>query len=108
MTHNEKETNLRQASVKTTNVWIGHMLTGVFASIYYSNKTKNWLPTGISSAIAFVTLPMLAVDPTGLLWSVAPAVTGAAMVCTRADNKRKEMGISMPEEARFKLDTGDF
>ena len=30
------------------------------------------------------------------------------MVCTRADNKRKEMGISMPEEARFKLDRGDF
>ena len=40
--------------------------------------------------------------------SVAPAVAGVAMVCTRADNKHKKMRISMPEEARFKLDTGDF
>ena len=66
----DRETNLRQASVKTTNVWISYMLGGVLASIYYGNKTRNWIPTGISTAVAVVTLPLLAIDPTTLTWSI--------------------------------------
>ena len=103
----DHETDLRQASVKTTNVWISYMVGGVLASIYYGNKTRNWIPTGISTAVAVVTLPLLAIDPTTLTWSIAPAATGAAMVCTRANNKRKELGVTLPEEARYLLSKKD-
>ena len=51
----DRVTNLRQASVKNTNVWISYMVGGVLASLYYANKTRNWIPTGISTAVAVVT-----------------------------------------------------
>ena len=104
----DTENSLRQAAVKTTNVWIAHMLAGVFASLYYGNKTKNWVPTAVATGVAVVSFPIIFLEATGLLWSIAPAATGAAMVCTRANNKRKELGLNLPEEAVFKLEKGEF
>ena len=104
----DTENSLRQAAVKTTNVWIAHMLVGVLASLYYGNKTKNWVPTAVATGVAVVSFPLIIVENTGLLWAVTPAATSAAMVCTRANNKRKEFGLNMPEEAVYKLERGEF
>ena len=70
-------------------MWIAHMLAGVFASSTTA-KNQNWVPTAVIS-VAVVSLPIIFVE-TGLLWGIAPAAASAAMVCTRANNKRKELG----------------
>ena len=104
----EAMNNLRQASVKTTNVWISHLLVGLIASIYYGNKTKNWVPTAVASGVAVVSLPIILIENSRILFSLVPASTGAAMVCTRANSKRKELGLNLPEEAVYKLEKGEF
>ena len=106
-THKKAEANLKQAQIKSGNVFWGHFFGGPIASFYYANKTSNWVPTMVASGVAIVTLPMAVIDA-GFTFCIAPAVVSGAMLINKANSKREELGIVMPEEAVYKLERGDF
>ena len=105
MKHSEFQTNLEKlndaklARVRVGTSWLFHFFTiAPIASIVYSAKTNYWVPTLAATGVAAVTLPISIFDY-GITFAIAPPVTSAVLLQTKAQEKRRKLGIVGPEEA---------
>ena len=92
------ERDVKQAAVRQVICGFTHALFGPGASIYYSAKTGYWLPT-LAGTGAFVVAVPLALLDFGFTAAVAPPTVSALMVITASNEKRRRLGITMPEQA---------
>ena len=92
------ERDVKQAAVRQVVCGFTHALFGPGASIYYSAKTGYWLPTLAATGSFFVAVPLALVD-FGFTAAVAPPTVSALMVITQSQEKRRRLGITMPEQA---------
>jgi hypothetical protein len=75
-----------------------HFLLSPVASIYYGSKTGYWMPTLAATGIAVVAVPFAVID-LGFTFAVAPPLTSCLMMCNKSSEKRRQLGILMPEQA---------
>ena len=92
------ERDVKQAAVRQVICGFTHALFGPGASIYYSAKTGYWLPT-LAGTGAFVVAVPLALLDFGFTAAVAPPTVSALMVITASNEKRRRLGITLPEQA---------
>ena len=98
-TNLEKLNDAKLARVRVGFSWIIHLFTiAPIASIVYSAKTNYWAPTLAATGVAVVTLPVSIFDY-GITFAVAPPITSAVLLQTKAQEKRRKLGIVGPEEA---------
>ena len=90
--------DLKLARVRQGMNGLFHALTAPIASVYYGAKTGYWMPTLAATGVAVVALPLAALD-LGLTFAVAPPVTSCLMMCSKSSEKRRKLGILMPEQA---------
>ena len=95
---NPTERDVKQAAVRQVMCGFTHALFGPGASVYYSAKTGHWLPT-LAGTGAFVVAVPLALLDFGFTAAVAPPTVSALMVITASQEKRRRLGITMPEQA---------
>lgn len=89
---------VKQAALRQLPCGIAHALGGPIASIYYSSKTQNWTPTLVGTAIGVVGLPLAFID-FGLTLCIGAPTAAAVLHISNSSEKRRKLGISMPEEA---------
>ncbi len=94
----EQIKDLKLAGVRQGLNGLFHFLLAPVASIYYGSKTGYWTPTLAATGIAVVAVPLAVVD-LGFTFAVAPPVTSCLMMCNRSSEKRRKLGILMPEQA---------
>ena len=90
--------DLRLARVRQNLNGVFHFFFGPIASVYYGSKTGYWIPTLAATGVAIVTVPLAAVD-LGFTFAVAPPLTSCLMMCNKSSEKRRQLGILMPEQA---------
>ena len=94
-----KVDDAKQARVRIGVSWLLHMFTvPPVVSVVYSVKTNNWIPTLAATGVALLAAPISLVD-FGLTLAVAPPVTSAVLIQTKAQEKRRKLGIFGPEQA---------
>ena len=92
------ERDVKQAAVRQVICGFTHALFGPGASVYYSAKTGYWIPTLAATGAFFVAVPVALID-FGFTAAVAPPTVSALMVITQSQEKRRRLGIQMPEQA---------
>ena len=92
------ERDVKQAAVRQLMCGFSHAFFGPASSIYYSAKTGYWLPTLAATGAFFVSVPLALID-LGFTAAVAPPTVSALMVITASNEKRRRLGITMPEQA---------
>ena len=90
--------DLKLARVRQGMCGVFHFFGGPVASVYYGAKTGHWVPTLVATGAAVVTLPVAIVDA-GFTFAVAPPLTSALMLINKSSEKRRQLGILMPEQA---------
>jgi len=90
--------DLKLARVRQGINGLAHFIAGPIASVAYGAKTGYWVPTLAATGVAVVTAPMALVD-FGLTFAFAPPVTSCLLMCTKSNEKRRQLGIMMPEQA---------
>ena len=90
--------DLKLARVRQGMCGVSHFFGGPLASFYYGAKTGHWVPTLVATGAAVVTLPVAIVDA-GFTFAVAPPLTSAMMLINKSSEKRRQLGILMPEQA---------
>ena len=75
-----------------------HFLLAPVASVYYGSKTGYWMPTLAATGVAVVAAPLAVID-LGFTFAVAPPLTSCLMMCNKSSEKRRQLGILMPEQA---------
>ena len=91
-------TDLKTAAVRQVICGFSHGLFGPISSVYYGAKTGYWLPTLAATGVAVLTVPVALID-FGFTFAVAPPITSAALLITASQEKRRRLGITMPEQA---------
>lgn len=95
----EHQKACKQAGVRIGISWALHMLTiPPVVSLVYSIKTENWAPFAAATGVAVLATPFALFD-FGLTLAVAPPVTSAVLLQTKAGERRRQLGIAGPEEA---------
>ena len=95
----EQHKAVKQARVRVGISWLLHIFTvPPIVSLVYSIKTENYLPVLAATGAAVVGVPMAAVDM-GVTFLVAPPVTSAVLLQTKAGERRRQLGIFGPEQA---------
>lgn len=95
----EKVQAVKQARVRVGVSWLLHLFTiGPIASVVYSAKTENWVPFLAATGVAVIGVPVAAID-FGFTLAVAPPITSALLVQTKAGERRRQLGIFGPEQA---------
>lgn len=90
---------VKQARVRVGISWLVHLFTiAPVASLVYSIKTENYVPVLAATGAALVSLPIAAID-FGLTLAIAPPVTSAVLIQTKAGSRRRQLGIFGPEQA---------
>ena len=90
---------VKQAKVRVGISWILHAFTiPPIVSLIYSIKTENYTPVLAATGVALVTAPLALFD-FGITLAVAPPVTSAVLIQTKATNRRGQLGIFGPEQA---------
>ena len=92
------QSELKQAALRQLPCGIAHALGGPIASIYYSAKTQNWTPTLVGTAVGVVGLPLAFID-FGLTLCIGAPTAAAVLHISNSSEKRRMLGITMPEEA---------
>ena len=90
--------DLKLARVRQGMNGLFHFLLAPVASVYYGSKTGYWVPTLAATGVAVVAVPLAVVD-LGLTFAVAPPLTSCLMMCNKSSEKRRQLGILMPEQA---------
>ena len=90
--------DLKLARVRQGLNGLFHFLLAPVASVYYGSKTGYWMPTLAATGVAIVAVPVAALD-FGLTLAVAPPLTSCLMMCSKSSEKRRTLGILMPEQA---------
>ena len=99
LTQKDQIKAVKQARVRVGISWILHAFTlPPIVSLVYSIKTENYIPVLAATGVALVTAPLAFVD-FGLTFAVAPPVTSAVLIQTKATNRRGQLGIFGPEQA---------
>ncbi len=94
----EQIKDLKLARVRQGMNGLFHFLLAPVASVYYGSKTGYWTPTLAATGIAVVAVPFAVLD-LGLTFAVAPPLTSCLMMCNKSSEKRRQLGIMMPEQA---------
>ena len=95
----ERLNDSKQARVRLGIAWLTHLFTvAPVASVVYSVKTGNWVPTLAATGVAVVGVPLAALD-LGFTLAVAPPVTSAVLLTTATTSKRNKLGIIDPLQA---------
>ena len=95
----EKVQAVKQARVRVGVSWLLHLFTiGPIVSVVYSSKTENWVPFLAATGVAVIGVPVAAID-FGFTLAVAPPITSALLVQTKAGERRRQLGIFGPEQA---------
>ena len=90
--------DLKLARVRQGLNGLGHFISGPIASVYYGAKTGYWVPTLAATGVAVVAVPVAVVD-FGFTLAVVPPLTSCLMMCSKSSEKRRQLGILMPEQA---------
>ena len=90
--------DIKLARVRQGMNGLFHFLLAPVASVYYGSKTGYWMPTLAATGVAVVAVPLAVID-LGFTFAVAPPVTSCLMMCNRSSEKRRKLGILMPEQA---------
>ena len=94
----EQIKDVKLASVRQGMNGLFHFLLAPVASVYYGSKTGYWTPTLAATGIAVVAVPLAVVDA-GITLAFAPPITSCLMMCNKSSEKRRQLGILMPEQA---------
>ena len=94
----EKVKSIKQARVRVGISWVAHFFAGPLASVFYSVKTENFTPVFAATGVAILASPVALID-LGLTLAVAPPVTSAILIQTKAGERRRQLGIFGPEQA---------
>ena len=90
---------VKQARTRVGISWLLHLLTvPPVVSLIYSIKTENYIPLLAATGAAIVGVPVAMVDA-GFTFLVAPPVTSALLIQTKAGERRRQLGIFGPEQA---------
>lgn len=93
----------KQARLRVGISWLLHCFTvPPVVSLVYCIRTNNWVPFAAATGAAAVALPIAMVD-FGITLAVAPPVTSAVLLQTKAQEKRRKLGIFGPEQADLKV-----
>ena len=90
--------DLKVARVRQGLNGLAHFISGPIASVVYGAKTGYWLPTLAATGVAVVAVPVAVID-LGFTLAVAPPLTSCLMMCNKSSEKRRQLGILMPEQA---------
>jgi len=93
-----EQATLKQAAVRQVICGFSHFFFGPAASIYYSVRCDNWAPFFFGTGAFVASIPLALVD-FGFTAAIAPPVVSGALVITKSQEKRRQLGITMPEEA---------
>ena len=89
----------KQAGVRCSVMWLLHMFTvPPVVSAIYCGKTNNWIPFLSATGAAVISLPLALFDA-GLTFFIAPPVTSAVLLTTKATSRRNQLGIVDPLQA---------
>jgi len=94
----EQINDLKLARVRQGLNGLAHFICGPIASVYYGSKTGHWLPTLAATGVAVVAVPVAVID-FGFTLAVAPPLASCLMMCNKSSEKRRQLGIMMPEQA---------
>ena len=90
--------DLKLARVRQGLNGLAHFIAGPIASVAYGSKTGYWMPTLAATGVAVVAVPLAIID-LGFTFAVAPPLTSCLMMCNKSSEKRRQLGILMPEQA---------
>ena len=95
----EEIKSIKQARVRVGVSWLLHMFTiPPVVSLVYSIKTENYIPVLAATGAAILSAPVAMID-FGLTFFVAPPITSAVLIQTKAGERRRQLGIFGPEQA---------
>ena len=95
----EEVKSVKQARVRVGVSWLLHMFTiPPVVSLVYSIKTENYVPVLAATGAAILSAPVAMID-FGLTFFVAPPITSAVLIQTKAGERRRQLGIFGPEQA---------
>lgn len=95
----EEIKSVKQARVRVGVSWLLHMFTiPPVVSLVYSIKTENYIPVLAATGAAILSAPVAMID-FGLTFFVAPPITSAVLIQTKAGERRRQLGIFGPEQA---------
>mgnify|MGYP003115788371 FL=1 len=95
----EEIKSVKQARVRVGVSWLLHMFTiPPVVSLVYSIKTENYVPVLAATGAAILSAPVAMID-FGLTFFVAPPITSAVLIQTKAGERRRQLGIFGPEQA---------
>ena len=90
--------DLKLARVRQGMNGLFHFLLAPVASVYYGSKTGYWMPTLAATGVAVFAVPVSAID-LGFTHAVSSPLTSCLMMCNKSTEKRRQLGILMPEQA---------
>ena len=90
--------DVKLARVRQGIAITAHVIGGPIAAGFYGAQTGHWTPALAATGVAILSLPVAIVD-LGFTFAVAPPAAACVLLCTKSNEKRRKLGITMPEQA---------